>query len=344
MDRIAARVLRGDVVESVHRASVAVADRRGRLVASFGDPKLVTYVRSTAKPFQAVPVVETGAADKLGLSPEELAIVCASHNGEDKHVRLVQGILERIGLGPEALQCGRHAPYHSATARGLGDSFTALHNNCSGKHAGMLATCVFKKWDTRTYLDPQHPLQQAILEVVAKETGQRREAIPIGVDGCSAPNFAMPLRASARAWARLADAETVPGRRGRTLQRLRDAMLAHPDVVAGEDRTDTKFMRAFAPRLVVKAGGEAFFSMAWRPGGLGIALKVEDGSTRPIPALLFRILDQLGAVGPTERAALVSWLLEPQKNWAGKTVGRLETDLTLRKRGIAQAIVRESTP
>lgn len=330
MDRIAVRLLRGDVVESTHRASVAVCDRQGRLAASFGDPKLVTFVRSSIKPLQALPLIETGAADHFGFTPEEIAITCASHNGEERHVGLAQSILSKIGLGPEALLCGAHAPYNRAAAKRVGEAFTALHNNCSGKHAGMLATTVHNGWDPQTYLDPSHPLQQVILKTVSDETGVPVTDIGIGVDGCSAPNFALPLRAAARAYARLMAAEGIRGGRGRALARLRDASLAHPEVVAGEDRLDTRFMRAFGGDVWVKAGGEACFGMGIKSLGLGVCLKIEDGAWRAVGPLLFRILEELGVARETHREALQALREEPQKNWAGRLVGRLECDVQLK--------------
>jgi L-asparaginase II len=283
MDRVAVKVYRGDVVESVHRASVAVVDRQGRLEASFGDPNLVTFVRSSIKPVQALPLLETGAAKRFGLSEEELAIACSSHNGEDVHVRLVEGVLEKIGLGVEALRCGAHAPYDKSAAQRVGPAFTAVHNNCSGKHAGMLAVCVHQGWDVDAYLDASHPLQQRIRALVAEETGLAAGKIPTGIDGCGAPNFALPLRRTARAFARLMDAENVRGERGHHLARLRDAMVAHPHVIAGTDRADTRFMRAFAGRVWVKAGGESCYGAGVRNPALGIAAKIEDGASRAVP-------------------------------------------------------------
>ncbi len=331
LDSIAVKVMRGSVVESTHRAAIAVADRRGRVVASLGDPKLVTFVRSTFKPFQALPVLESGAAERFRFTDEELAVICSSHNGEEKHTALVASVLSKIGLSVDDLGCGAHAPYHKPTAQRLGEKFTALHNNCSGKHSGMLAVCVRNGWDPKAYLDPKSPLQQRILSIVAEETGVTAAQIQVGTDGCSAPNFAVALRAAARAFARLANAGEIRGDRGRQLLRLRDTMMAHPDLVAGDDRIDTRLMRALPGMLWAKAGGEAFYGMALKQEGLGVALKIEDGAPRAVPMALVRTLEELGLLNASARKALEDVWSEPLRNWSGRTVGRMVADFKLRR-------------
>lgn len=340
MDPIAVRVLRGGSTESVHRAGLAVADARGRLVASFGDPKLVTFLRSAAKPMQAVALVESGAADRFGFGPKELAISCGSHSGEPVHTALVEAMLARIGLTPDHLRCGPHAPYDKAEAERLGKSFTNLHNNCSGKHAGMLAVCVHKGWDVATYLDPSHPLQAWIRNVVAQETHVDSEEIRVGVDGCGVPCFAVPLRAAAGAYARLARPEAIRGDRGRTLRRLRDAMLAHPDLVAGTHRLDTDFMRAFPGRFLGKVGGEAVHGAALPTLGLGVLTKVHDGNYRALGPILWRILEELGVGPPTDAEASARHVEEPVRNVAGRPVGELLCDVRLKRRAARVEPVR----
>ena len=331
MDPVAVRFIRGDTVESVHRVSVAVADAGGRIVGSFGNPRLVTFLRSSAKPMQLVPLVESGAADRFAFTPKELAIMAGSHGGEPDHVETVRGILAKIGLGAEALQCGRHAPYHQPSAERLGAAFTALHHNCSGKHSGMLALAVHNGWDTTSYLSVDNPTQDAILRAVAKECGLAAAKIPIGVDGCGVPSFGVPLKAGARAFARLASAETVGGRRGVALRRIRDAMLAHPDMVAGLDRLDTDLMRALPGRIVVKAGAEACYGAALVGRGLGLCLKVEDGASRAVGPALVQVLGQLDAITPSQKDAVKKHWAEPIRNVAGRLVGRVECDFELRK-------------
>jgi L-asparaginase II len=323
------RVLRGEVVESVHRASAAVVDAEGRLVASFGNPDLVTFARSTLKPVQALPFVESGAADSFGFGSEELAMAASSHNGEAQHVELVHRMLQRIGLGVDALQCGAHPPYHAESARALGNAYTALHNNCSGKHAGMLAVCVHEGWDVDTYLDPDHPLQRRILGNVSQETGLIESRLASAMDGCSAPNYALPLRELARSFARLMSAERLGGQRAASLSRIRDAMTAHPFLVGGTGRTDTRFMQAFPGRVWAKAGGEACYGIGLLVTGLGVALKIEDGATRAVPPLLHAILREFGVADEAGAAALRDLVEGPLWNVAGHPVGRLETEVRL---------------
>jgi L-asparaginase II len=290
VDPIAVRLIRGDVVESVHRAAIAVVDPNGRLVASFGRPGLVSFMRSSAKPMQAVPLIESGAAKAFGFGSKEIAIATGSHNGEPEHTDLVLKMLERAGLGPEALRCGRHAPYGKEAAARIGDRFTSLHHNCSGKHAAMLAVCAHRGWDIPSYQAPDHPLQREILRVVAGETGLLPRRIGLGVDGCGVPNFAVPVRAAARAFARLMDPAAAEGPRRATLTTIRDAMLKEPQMIAGTGRLDTDLMNAANGNLIVKGGAEAFYGAGLRREKLGIAIKIEDGAARAVPSALAAVL------------------------------------------------------
>ena len=332
MDPIAVRLIRGNTVESVHRAAIAVVDAKGKLVASFGRPGLVSFMRSSAKPMQAVSLIESGAASRFGFGEREIAIATGSHNGEARHTDLVLSMLDRIGLGPEALKCGRHAPYGQEAATQVGDRFTSLHHNCSGKHAGMLAVCVHKGWDVPTYQSPDHPLQQEILRVVAKETGLRPDRIEIGVDGCGVPTFAVPVRSAARAFARLVDPSAIRGTRSETLSTIRDSMRRQPFFVAGTERLDTELMTAAEGNLIVKAGAEAFYCAGLVDERLGIAIKIEDGATRAVPAALVGTLKGLGVVGSEFLAATKKQWDEPIRNVAGRIVGRYESVLKLKRR------------
>lgn len=317
MGDVAAQVVRGGTVESIHLASAAIVDPSGRLVRSLGDPGLVSFLRSSAKPIQAIAVVESGAADRFGFVPEDLAIVAASHDGEKEHVDRVASILGRIGLDASALRCGRHAPYSATAAREVGDTFTSLHHNCSGKHAGMLAVCVHKGWDLATYLEPDHPLQTTILRDVAQEAGVSVQDVPTATDGCGVPTFALPVVRAARAFARLTAAETVGGTRGESLRRIRSAMLAHPRLVAGVNRLDTKVMTALPGRVWVKAGAEAFYAAGVLNGPYGVAIKVEDGNSRAMGPILVRLLELLGE----DVSGLAHVATEPIMNLVGRAVG-----------------------
>lgn len=330
MDRIALRYIRGETLESVHRASVAVADSKGRRVAQFGDPRLVTFLRSSAKPLQLVPLIESGAADRFGFTEAELAIMAGSHSGEEEHVATVQGILDRAGIAPEALRCGRHAPFDAAAAERVGSAYTTLHHNCSGKHAAMLALCKDQGWDPDSYLQPGHPLQQAIRRVIGQECGLPDSSLETATDGCGVVTFAVPLARAARSYARLAEPSLVAGKRGVALRRVRDAMMKHPRLVAGTHRIDTDLMQLKPGTIVVKGGAEACYALGLPGKGWGLAAKIEDGNPRGMPMLLVTALEQLGFLDARDLRALERHWNEPIRNVAGNPVGRVECSMRLR--------------
>lgn len=310
-------VTRGSLVESIHYGALAVVDARGDLVAHAGDPRLKTYLRSSAKPFQLLPLVESGGAEHFGFSDRELAVMAASHAGEPRHVEAVQGILARIGLTEDALQCGAHWPSGAEAALGLygsGRRPTPIHNNCSGKHAGMLAQAVYHRLSLADYLDPRHPVQLAIASTLAGLSDLDPGDIDMGIDGCSAPCFALPLQKCALAFARLADPSALPEPRRSAIRRIVSAMTAYPEMVAGEgalepdlmrakrDGFDTALMHAAKGRVLSKGGAEGYQGLAVLPTGLGIAIKLMDGSgSRGGPPVALEVLRQLGAL---DQAAL----------------------------------------
>ncbi|MGH2592210.1 MAG: asparaginase [Anaerolineae bacterium] len=301
-------VTRGGRVESIHTGAVAVVDANGRLVAHAGDPDWVTYLRSAAKPLQLLPLVESGGADRFGFTDQELAVMAASHSGEPRHIETVQSILDKIGLGEDMLHCGAHWPMSDATTRRLRDSGhepTPIYHNCSGKHAGMLAQAVHRGLSTHDYLDPRHPIQAAILTTLAEMSGVEVGAIDVAIDGCSAPCFALPLRAAARAFARLADPSALPGLRRRAVKRMVDAMIAFPEMVGGERRLDTDLMRAARGGVLSKGGAEGYHGMAILTGGLGITIKIADGNgQRGCGPVAIEALRQLGVLDDTMLAEL----------------------------------------
>ncbi|MCA1812575.1 MAG: asparaginase [Halobacteriales archaeon] len=315
-------VRRGKVVESTHRVSLAVSDARGKLHARLGDPGLVTFTRSSAKPFQALALVASGAAD--GLSAAELAIVTGSHGGEDRHVKTVEGILAQAGIPQEALRCGTHKPYHPPTAERIAKP-SVLHHNCSGKHTGMLLLAQRLGVPLEDYIDPASAGQRRIRKVFADVCGLKPAQVRLGTDGCSAPNFAVPVRSAARAFALLGAPE---GAHAPALTRIRDAMLAHPEMVAGELRFDTDLM-ARAP-VLSKSGAEGYVGIAWPAKGLGLALKVEDGNQRAVAPAAVEALRQLRAIRAKDIAGLEPHLQRVQKNWAGLVVGGVEPRFRLR--------------
>jgi L-asparaginase II len=303
-DAPVAGVWRGDLMESVHRGRYVVCDARGETLYSLGDTEGYVYLRSAAKPFQALPLVFSGAADELGIGGEELAVACASHGGEPRHLAAVRSILRKAGLSEDDLQNGTHPPMHTLTAARLarnGEKPRAIHGNCSGKHAGMLAVCAHAGWDTHTYREPEGPLQMLVRRTVAKLCDLEPEAVRLAGDNCGVPVFATPLRNLALGFARLAagGAEDFPDDLQEAVQRVRDAMRAHPYMVAGTGRFDTKLMEA--TDLVAKSGAEAVFAAA-SPGtpSWGLALKISDGAPRAVAPAVLAALARRGVRVPHE--------------------------------------------
>jgi L-asparaginase II len=320
-------VTRGSEVECRHRGDIAVVDKDGKLCSGLGDPATLVCMRSLAKPFQALPLITTGAAEAFGFGPEELALMSGSLSGQDFQVDLVTKILARLDLTPAALQCGSHAPLHRPTAKALaqaGEKPTALHHTCAGKHASMLALCVYHFWPVTDYLNPGHPVQQLILKTVADMVGLNPGDIPVALDGCSAPVFYVTLVNIARGFARLAAAppDSPEGV-------IMAACLRHPRHIAGDGRLETTIMQALPGRVFAKTGAEGGFALALAEEGLGVALKIEDGASRPLGPAIIEVLQQLGALPAEAQTAL-----EPQwrpviRNHQKQEVGQLRPAFTL---------------
>ena len=304
MAEVLAEIVRGGRVESVHHGSIAVVDVDGRLVAEAGDPGQFLYFRSSAKPFQAIPLVESGAADAFGLTPAEIAICCASHSGTVRHQELVAGLLQKLGLDQAALKCGAPFPYDPKTGALVGAGQlprSPLGCDCSGKHSGMLATCLHLGYPIDSYLEPDHPLQREILRLIAELCEIPADEMPIAIDGCSLPTFGARLGDFARAWAHLA----APTAHAEALTRLQAAMVAHPENVAGEGTLDTDLMRAGGASIVAKTGAEGLICMALPELGLGVAIRIADGSFRPLRVVVEATLRALGAADETTLAAIL---------------------------------------
>lgn len=330
-------VVRAGKVESVHRGHVAVVDHNGRLFAWAGEPGLLVFPRSTFKPFQALPLVESGAFARSGLSADALALIAGSHGGTDRHSALVCTILEAAGTDSSSLRCGTHAPYDEATAEALrarGESPTPVRHNCSGKHAGMLLFARSLGAPLDRYTDPGHPVQLAIFERFAALLGEPyADSVP-AIDGCSAPTPRIPLSSLAYAFALLAKGRDAAGETLPALAEIRDAMCAHPDLVAGEGRLDTLLMRAL-PGVVTKAGAEGVHAIGFPEKGIGIALKIEDGSRRALGPAVTSTLEALGLIGEAERRVLARHAGEVLKNHAGLEVGAVQ--------GVARLVRRTNT-
>ncbi|MBS0471150.1 MAG: asparaginase [Proteobacteria bacterium] len=309
---------RGDLVESMHRGSIAVVDAKGHIRLALGDVTSPVYSRSSLKPMQAMVLAESGAADAYGLGNEEIALACASHSGEPMHTDRVAAWLERIGCTEGDLACGAHASRFEPVAEAMireGRKPTRIFNNCSGKHTGFLT--VARHWDIATegYERADHPVQRAVAKIVG-ELADTAD-LPYGIDGCAAPNFATSLTAFARAAARMADPSALDANRAAAARRILGAMIAYPELMSGTGRACATFIHAANGQAAVKTGAEGFFG-GWIPGmGLGIALKIGDGASRASETVMAAILDKLGLLGEGAR----SLLRGPVLNTRGAAVG-----------------------
>lgn len=307
---------------------MAVVDVRGRVLAHAGDPHWLTFSRSTLKPLQALPFMQSGGPAQFGFTREQLALMCASHNGEPMHVSRVEAMLAQAGLTPRALQCGCQVPV--GTQLGLAptpEPWDERHHNCSGKHAGFLAWCVQHGQPTGSYLAPGHPLQQAVRRDVARATGLEPKQLVIGIDGCSAPNFALPLAHLARGYARLASDRD--GEFAASFAALAQAMTAHPELVSGTGRSDLAFMQAGRGDWVTKVGADGVQAFASVSRGQAFALKVMDGNMTAVYAATVAVLDQLGWLDARQREELRPWRAEAIPNARGTRVGERKPVFTL---------------
>jgi L-asparaginase II len=317
---------RGGTTECVHYGSIAVIDAAGRLVAAAGDPDSLNFTRSALKPLQALPFLEDGGMQHFGFGSHELALMCASHSGEAVHVGIVQRMLARGGFGESALQCGCHVPgYYAATATAspAGARWSALHHNCSGKHAGFLAYCTMNHLPPASYLDTGHPLQQRIRTTVARFA--QGDGIATGIDGCSAPNYAIPLKRLAQLFARIASEETPE------LRAIFFAMTRHPELVSGTGRMDLAIMQTGRGDWVSKAGADGVQAIGVRSKGLGIAVRIADGNPRALHAATVAALEQLGLIEDSSGTALAGYDCPPIRNYRGTEVGAIVPVLELRR-------------
>ena len=319
--------LRGGWVEAVHDVHAAVVDSAGRLVARTGDPELVTFWRSAAKPFQALPLVEDGAAEAFGLTSEELALACASHSSEPGQVARVRELLGKIGCSERDLLCGPHPPLSDRVAQDYqsrGIRLTAVYSNCSGKHAGMLALARHHGWPTEFYTRLEHPVQQRCLTEVSRWTDVSVAEIKTAVDGCGVVCFGLPLRNMAWAYAKLGSREPGAGSSSplpAPCSRIVESMIRHPELIAGEGRPCTEMMRAHPGRVITKVGAEGVYCALLTQQGLGVALKVVDGHAIASALAMAAALEALGL-----RPRPASLAARPNVNTRGETVGELRVN------------------
>ncbi len=317
-------------MESRVHADVAVVDSVGQVRFWFGNPNRATFWRSSAKPFQAMPIIESGAAEQFGFGSREVAITCASHGGEPFHVELVQDLLNRIHAEPQDLICGVHPPSHRESALALvakGQDPFVLHNNCSGKHTGMLTLARALNAPLAGYEKPEHPVQQAIRANVAYMSGMESESLYTGVDGCGVPCFYMPLTRMAYSYARLVDPRGLDTSKAGAAMIIAEAMRLHPELVSGTGRLEVTLAEASHHRFVSKGGAEAVFCLGIPDKGLGLAVKVDDGNSRVIPTLVTATLEQIGVLSTEERMNLQSLIHPEIRNHAGRLVGDIRVTM-----------------
>ena len=330
---ILVEVFRDNFLECIHRGAFAVARftclagrRAGEVFRAAGDVERPLYMRSAAKPLQALPTIESGAADKFGLSPREIAVMAASHSGCKIHARAVQEILTKAGLRPENLLCGIHPPVYPPERERLireGLAPTPLHNNCSGKHAGMLVLAKFLEASVEDYLCLDHPAQKLIQKTIAEMAEISPSAISAGTDGCGAPAFLLSLEKMALTYARLAKPENLTHQRAAASQRIRSAMSEFPEMVAGAGRFTTELMSVAGDKLFCKGGALGVYCVGVPERGLGIALKIDDGSTSAAPPVVLEMLSRLQVLDEEELDALKSYRRPSIKNWRGEVVGEV---------------------
>lgn len=339
MTEILAKVTRGGTLESVHRGTLIVMTGDGKKVAEMGDSSVTTFWRSAAKALQAIPLITSGAADAFGFTPKEIALACASHSGETFHTELAQQMLNKIGLNEENLRCGSHLPFNEKAAHTLiksGEKETQLHNNCSGKHAGMLAFAKYIGADLGSYLLIENPIQKEILKTVSFFTEIPADEIKLGIDGCSAPNFAVPLSSMALAFAKLINPpESFDENLKNACNRIVSAKMEYPKMVGGSFRLDTKIMQALKGKIICKVGAEGVWSAGILPSekwkkGLAIAIKIEDGNddrARPVAAI--ELLRQLGIMTNEAEKTLKEFSPMILKNRMDTAVGEVVADFEI---------------
>ena len=332
MDPILVEVTRGARVESAHRGAAVVIDPTGSVVFQAGDIDAAVYPRSAVKALLALPMVESGAADRLGLTDDEIALACSSHSGEPVHVAAAESMLRKAGRDVSCLECGTHWPTNDAATRALaaaGQMPSALHNNCSGKHSGFICLACDRNDDPSGYVKPDHPTMRQITAALADMTGARLDDSNIAVDGCSIPTYAIPLRALAHGFARFASAQGLSSERAAATRRIRAAVAAHPIMVAGTGRFDTRIMAALGQRVFSKGGAEGVYCAALPELGLGIAVKCDDGAGRAAQvataALVARFLPDNGRQDP-----VLADLVTPQlHNWNRIHIGEMRSKIAL---------------
>lgn len=325
---------RNGTIESTHFGNLAVVNADGQLLYSVGDPQAITFMRSSAKPLQAVALVESGAYRKFGFSSSHLAVMCASHSGEERHAQAVAEILARVGLGPEHLKCGVHVPLYYTTNNITPPAdlkLSPLNHNCSGKHAGMLALCVFHDYPVESYLDYGNPVQKTITENIAYICKYPREKIALAVDGCSAPVHALPLYNMAYGYARFVSPNSVPVNKAKVYSTIYRAMMENPEMVGGIGRYDTALMNVCHGKVLAKIGAEAMHCVGIVEKGMAMAAKISDGARRAIFPFSLEAIRQLGVIDDVQMESLKEFHTTILRNYRDIEIGYLKPEFELVK-------------
>ncbi|MGM0444796.1 MAG: asparaginase [Bacillota bacterium] len=329
-----ANVYRSNLIESRHRGDISVTAPDGKLLYYHGDPDKITYLRSAAKPFQTLPVITSKAADHFNFTNKEIAVMCASHNGEDIHIKAVKSILEKINVSEDKLQCGIHDPYYKEASHKLylsGEKPTEIHNNCSGKHAALLALCKYNNWDLDNYLDKDHPVQKLMLKTICDITETKKDDILLGEDGCGVVVFGLSIKNMSLGFAKLANPEYLSDKYKQAAERITESIKEYPEMIAGTKRFNTDLIDAMSGKLTGKMGAEGVFCLGLYNGGPGICVKIEDGNSRAIPPVIIEVLKNLGYLSKENTKKLKKYIKPEVKNHHKHKVGYIEQIITLKE-------------
>lgn len=335
MSDILIKIYRGNLIENTYRGDISIVDKKGNPIFSVGDNKKIAYWRSAAKPIQALPVIYSGAADKYKLTDKEIAIMASSHNGEEKHIELIYNILVKIGLDEKALLCGILPHVHKPTAKYLHQNkikISPVYNPCSGKHVAQLILCQYYGWTINDYYKLEHPVQQMILNVVAKMTKYPKEEIYLGIDNCGVPVFGLPIKNMSYAYTRIANWELLPLEYRQSAKRIFLSMIKYPEIVGGTGRFDTDLIRVSEGKLLAKSGADGVFCIGVRnENGIGITVKMESGNMKFLPLVVVQILYQLKILPKEKLNQLKKHCPLWMKNYLNEKVCKFISDFELRE-------------
>ena len=329
---VIAKTYRGNVVDLTHIGHIAVVDYTGKILYQYGNPERITFARSSTKPIQAIPVLESGAVKNYGITDREIAIFCASHNGESFHVDAVRSILKKAGLNEQYLQCGSHYPLASYVRKELkskGLKPENIHCNCSGKHSGMLITAKYLGEDLNTYYKLEHPVQKRIMKTISEICEYDEDKILTAIDGCGVPVHAMPLYKFAQGFAKLSKPEVFSPRREKVVRKITNAMTKYPEMVGGTDRICTDLMKVCGDKLFAKSGAAAYYAVGIKDKGIGITFKIEDGNSKIMPAVVLETLRQLEIITNDELKKLEKYYVLKIKNNKEEIVGETKVEFKL---------------